>query len=48
MPKHDTLKVVPLPENQTPAVDEHTGVMIYGNLKIIDVQSNEILINKRA
>lgn len=28
--------------------DETTAVMVYGNLRIVDVQTNEILVNKRA
>ena len=34
-----------LPSPSTP--DEQSAVMIYGNLKIRDVETNEILINKR-
>jgi hypothetical protein len=28
--------------------DDNIGVMVYGNLKIIDVETGEILVNKRA
>lgn len=28
--------------------DENTGVMIYGHIKIVDVDTGEILVNKRA
>lgn len=28
--------------------DENAGVMVYGNLKIRDLDSGEILVNKRA
>lgn len=30
------------------APDESTAIMVYGNLKIIDVQTGETLVNKRA
>lgn len=33
-------------ETSTP--DENTGVMIYGHIKITDVDTDEILVNKRA
>ena len=28
--------------------DDNIGVMVYGNLKIIDVETGEVLVNKRA
>lgn len=28
--------------------DETTGIMVYGHLKIVDLDTGEILINKRA
>lgn len=28
--------------------DEKIGVMVYGNLRIIDVDTGELLVNKRA
>ena len=28
--------------------DENIGVMVYGNLKIIDLETGEILVNKRT
>jgi hypothetical protein len=28
--------------------DENIGVMVYGNLKIVDVDTGEILVNKRT
>lgn len=31
-----------------PGVDEEAGVMVYGNLKIIDVDTGKVLVNKRA
>jgi hypothetical protein len=33
------------PESST---DEKLGVMVYGNLKIFDVSTGEVLVNKRA
>jgi hypothetical protein len=37
------------PDNVTePRADENIGVMVYGNLRIIDVDTGEILVNKRA
>lgn len=30
------------------SVDEDLGVMIYSHIKIIDTDTNEILVNKRA
>lgn len=33
---------------ETAGPDENTGVMIYGHLKIVDVDTGEILVNKRA
>lgn len=29
-------------------IDENTGVMIYGHIKIIDIDTGEILVNKRT
>lgn len=29
-------------------IQDHAGVMVYGNLKIIDLATGEILVNKRA
>lgn len=31
-----------------PIVDEDAGIMVYGNLRIIDLDTGEILVNKRA
>lgn len=28
--------------------DENTGVMVFGNIKIEDLDTNEIIVNKRA
>jgi len=28
--------------------DENMGVMVFGNLRIIDVETGEVLVNKRA
>lgn len=37
------------PDNEPePTADEKIGVMVYGNLRIIDVDTGEILVNKRA
>jgi hypothetical protein len=30
------------------AIDEKLGIMIYGHIKIIDIDTNEILVDKRA
>jgi hypothetical protein len=35
-------------DNQQDIPDDITAVMIYGNLKIIDVQTGKMLVNKRA
>lgn len=35
-------------DTRTAPCDENTGVMVYGNLKIRDLDSGEILVNKRA
>lgn len=35
-------------KNSSDAPKDFAGVMIYGNLKIIDVNTGEILVNKRA
>ena len=37
------------PDNQIePDTNEKLGVMVYGNLRIIDVDTGEVLVNKRA
>jgi hypothetical protein len=41
--------IVPKRKDDQQAIpDDTAAVMIYGNLKIIDVQTGEILVNKRA
>ncbi len=34
------------PQKEGP--DEDVGVMVFGNLRIVDVKTGEILVNKRA
>lgn len=36
------------PREDDSKIDEDLGVMIYGNIKIIDVDSGEMLVNKRG
>lgn len=38
----------PRDTKETGGPDETTAVMVYGNLKIIDVQTGDVLVNKRA
>lgn len=40
LPDHD--------EHDSPVPDEKMGVMVYGNLRITDVDTGEVLVNKRA
>ena len=35
-------------KDDRPNPDENMGVMVFGNLKIIDVETGEVLVNKRA
>ena len=42
----DTNKVISTPVN-TDNIDENMSLFIYGNIKIRDVETGEILINQR-
>jgi len=44
MQTKQTTKNKPEPKMQ----DEHLGIMVYGNLKIKDLETGKILVNQRA